>query len=174
MHQNYKCNKKTLILSRKILLIYKSFVTSNPDYADIIYDKHFNESFIRKIKMVQYKAALVITGVIKGTSRDRLQSLTQNFQRIGDGPAVFFIQKIKQGLLQSYLQIYHNAVREGAYLFQQHRIELSQFLQKPKCLRIHFFYIALRNRVNLITKLGSKFKVTLLILLGLKGTRFLI
>ena len=72
MHQNYKCNKKTLILSRKILLIYKSFVTSNPDYADIIYDKHFNESFIRKIKMVQYKAALVITGVIKGTSRDRL------------------------------------------------------------------------------------------------------
>ena len=61
----------SLILPRKILLIYKSFVTSNPDYADIIYDKHFNESFIRKIKMVQYKAALVITGAIKGTSRDR-------------------------------------------------------------------------------------------------------
>ena len=52
----------------------KSFVRSNLDYADIIYDKPFNESFKRKIEMVQYKAALVITGAIKGTdlSRDRL------------------------------------------------------------------------------------------------------
>ena len=63
----------SLILSRKSLLtIYKSFVRSNLDYAVIIYDKPFNESFKRKIEMVQYKAALVITGAIKGTSRDRL------------------------------------------------------------------------------------------------------
>ena len=63
----------SLILSRKSLLtIYKSFVRPNLDYADIIYDKPFNESFKRKIEMVQYKAALVITGAIKGTSRDRL------------------------------------------------------------------------------------------------------
>ena len=54
----------SLILSRKSLLtIYKSFVRPNLDYADIIYDKPFNESFKRK--MVQYKAALVITGAIK-------------------------------------------------------------------------------------------------------------
>ena len=41
----------SLILSRKSLLtIYKSFVRSNLDYADIIYDKSFNESFKRKMK----------------------------------------------------------------------------------------------------------------------------
>ena len=63
----------SFILSRKSLLtINKSFVRTNLDYADIIYDKPFNESFKRKIEMVQYKAALVITGAIKGTSRDRL------------------------------------------------------------------------------------------------------
>ena len=63
----------SLTLSRKSLLtIYKSFVRPILDYADIIYDKPFNESFKRKIDMVQYRAALVITGAIKETSRDRL------------------------------------------------------------------------------------------------------
>ena len=68
-----KFNILTLILSRQSLLtLYKSFVKHNLDYADIIYSKSFNESFKRKIEMVQNKAALVITGAIKGTSRDRL------------------------------------------------------------------------------------------------------
>ena len=57
----------SLILSRKsLLIIYKSFVRPNLDYADVIYDKPFNDSFKRKIKMVRYKAVLVITGAIKG------------------------------------------------------------------------------------------------------------
>ena len=68
-----KFNILTLILSRQSLLtLYKSFVKHNLDYADIIYSKSFNESFKRKIEMVQNKAALVITGAIKVTSRDRL------------------------------------------------------------------------------------------------------
>lgn len=63
----------SLILSRESSLrIYESFVRPNLDYADIIYYKPFNESFKRKIKVVQYKAALVTTGVIKETSCDRL------------------------------------------------------------------------------------------------------
>ena len=42
----------SLFLSRKSLLtIYKSFVRPNLDYADIIYDKPFNESFKRKITL---------------------------------------------------------------------------------------------------------------------------
>ena len=49
-----------------------------------------NESFKRKIEIVQYKAALVITGAI--------------------------FHKIIQGLLPSHLHTYHNAVSEGAYL----------------------------------------------------------
>ena len=44
----------------------------NSDYADIIYDKPFNGSFKTKIEMIQYWAALVITGAIKGTSGDCL------------------------------------------------------------------------------------------------------
>ena len=44
----------SLILPRKSLVItYKFFIRSNLDYADIIYDKPFNESFQRNIEMIQ-------------------------------------------------------------------------------------------------------------------------
>ena len=75
-----KCNKiigllkiLSLIISRKSLLtIYKSFVRTNLDYADTIYDKPLNESFKRKIEMAQFNTALIITGVFKGTSADKI------------------------------------------------------------------------------------------------------
>ena len=53
----------SLILPRGSLLTAHS-IRPNLDYADIIYNKPFHESFKRKIEMVQYKAALVITGVV--------------------------------------------------------------------------------------------------------------
>ena len=63
--------KLSLLLSWKTFVtIYKSFVRPNLDYADMIYDKPFNESFKTKIEMIQYRSALVIFGTIKGTSRD--------------------------------------------------------------------------------------------------------
>ena len=42
--------------------------TLHLDYADIIYDKPFNDSFKEKLEKVQYSAALIITGAIKSTS----------------------------------------------------------------------------------------------------------
>ena len=61
--------KLSLTLSRNSLLtIYRIFVRPILDYADIIYDKPLTESFKDKLEIVQYNAALVITG----TSRDRI------------------------------------------------------------------------------------------------------
>ena len=71
-HVNQKVNKcnrilgpmkrVSLTLSRKQLLtIYKIFVTSHLDYADIIYDKPFNDAFKEKLEKVQYSAALIGT-----------------------------------------------------------------------------------------------------------------
>ena len=49
--------KFSLTLSRNSLLtIYKTFVWPILDYADIINDKHFTESFKDKLEMVQYNA----------------------------------------------------------------------------------------------------------------------
>ena len=42
--------------------------------ADIIYDKPDNESFKHCLNKTQYNAVLAITGVIKGTSRERIYS----------------------------------------------------------------------------------------------------
>ena len=64
--------KLSLFLSRKSLLtIYKSLVRPNLGYADIIYDKPFNDSLKRKIEMVQYNVTLIITGAFKGTLHDK-------------------------------------------------------------------------------------------------------
>ena len=146
----------SLALSRKSLLtIYKSFVRPNLDYVDIIYDKPLNESFKRKTEMVHYRAALVITGAIKGTSRDRLyqelglESLADRkwFSRL------FFFHKITQGLLPSYLQTYHNAVSEGAYLTRSTtQNKIKPIPARTKVFENSFFRIVLMNGVNSTTK----------------------
>ena len=51
--------------------IHKTFVRSHLDNADIIYEKPFNNVFKEKLERVQYSAALIITGAIKGTCRER-------------------------------------------------------------------------------------------------------
>ena len=55
-----------------LLRIYKSFIRTHLDYGDIFYEKPNDESFKRKIENTQYKACFAKTGVIQGTSRERL------------------------------------------------------------------------------------------------------
>ena len=57
-----------------LIMIYKSFLRPHLDYGDIIYDQLNNESLTWKIERIQYKAALAITGPIKGTSQNKFYS----------------------------------------------------------------------------------------------------
>ena len=59
-------------LRNSLLTICKTFARPILNYADRMYDKPLIESFKDKLEMVQYNAALVIIGAIKGTSRDRI------------------------------------------------------------------------------------------------------
>ena len=173
-----KCNKiigimkrLSLTLSRKTLLtICKSFVKPILDYADIIYDKPFHKNFKRKIEMVQYRAALVITGAIKGTSRDRLH---QDFglESLADrrwSRRLFFFHKITQGLLPSYLQTYHNAVSGGAYLTRSTtQNKIKPIPAKTKVFENSFFPYCIKEWSKLNDKIRNiesinKFKVTIL------------
>ena len=52
-----------------LLRIYQSCVRFHLDYGDIVYDKSNKESSTSKLERVQYKACLVTTGAIQGTSR---------------------------------------------------------------------------------------------------------
>ena len=61
------------ILPRSSLLtIYKTFIRSRLDYADIIYDQAYNSAFHDKLESIQYNACLAITGAIRGTSTEKI------------------------------------------------------------------------------------------------------
>ena len=67
--------------------------------------------------MIQYRAALAITGAIKSTSRDRLH-LEIGLESLADrrwSRKIFFFHKIVNGLLPSYLQSYLNHYNYGEY-----------------------------------------------------------
>ena len=57
---------------KSLITLYKSFIRSHLDFADVIYDQPNNKSFCDKIESIQYNAALAITGAIRGTSKDKL------------------------------------------------------------------------------------------------------
>ena len=61
------------ILPRSSLLtIYKTFIRSQLDFADVIYDQACNSSFHEKLESIQYNACLAITGAIRGISSEKL------------------------------------------------------------------------------------------------------
>ena len=61
------------VLPRSSLLtIYKTFIRSQLDFVDVIYDQAYNSSFHEKLESLQYKACLAITGEIRGTSSEKL------------------------------------------------------------------------------------------------------
>ena len=61
------------ILPRSSLLaIYKTFIRSRLDYADIIYNQVYNSAFHDKLESIQHNACLAITGAIRGTSTEKI------------------------------------------------------------------------------------------------------
>ena len=61
------------ILPRSSLLtIYKTFIRSQLDFADVIYDQACNSSFHEKLESIQYNAFLAITGAIRRTSSKKI------------------------------------------------------------------------------------------------------
>ena len=100
-----------------LLIVYKSYVRSLLDYADIIYDQPFNELFTETVEAVQYNSALAITGAIRGTSKQKiyqelgLESLAD--RRWLHRLCLFY--KIKNGLSPAYLDKYMPTILDGPY-----------------------------------------------------------
>ena len=124
------------------MTIYKTSVRPILDCAYIIFDKPLTESFKDKLEMVQYNAALVITGEIKGTSCDRtyrelgLESLAERRWSC----KIFFFHKIINGLLPVYLQSYISYCGEGFYRTRStYQKNLRQFCTRTKILEPSFF-----------------------------------
>ena len=55
-----------------LLIIYKTFIGSRLDYADIIYDQAYNSAFHDKLESIQYNACLALTSAIKCTTTEKI------------------------------------------------------------------------------------------------------
>ena len=93
------------LLRDALLRIYKSFIRPHLEYGDIIYNKPNNQLFKNKIENIQYKACIVITGTIQGTSREHLYH-DLGLESLGGGRWCrkhTFFYKIVNGLALKYL-----------------------------------------------------------------------
>ena len=55
-----------------VATIYKSSIRPQLDFWAIIFDQPENESFCKKIESLKYNATLLITGVMRGSSREKI------------------------------------------------------------------------------------------------------
>ena len=76
----FKKVHKTISLLRKLqnnlpraplVTIYKFFIKPHLDCGNILYDQTLNNSFPEKLELIQYNAALAITGAIRGSSKEK-------------------------------------------------------------------------------------------------------
>ena len=146
------------LLRNSLLTIYKTFARHVLGYSDIIYDKLLIESFKDKSGMVQYNAALVITGAFKGTSRGSiyrelgLESLDERrWSR-----KIFFFHKIINGILPVYLQSYISYCGEGVYRTRSaNQKSLKQLSKRTKIFESSFFPIVLKSGIILMRSFGK-------------------
>ena len=93
--------------------------------------------------MIQYRGALVITGVIKSTSRDRIYQEI-GLESLGDrrwSRKIFFFHKIVNNvLLPSYLQSYLNHYNDGEYQARSSRQnKMKSLSRKTKTFNLSFY-----------------------------------
>ena len=141
-----------------LLTIYnKSFIRSNLDYGDFLYDKLNNENFQQKLEKVQYRACLAITNAIQGTSKERLYDelgLYSLAKRRWRSKLIFFY-KIINGMLPDYLYSYLEFPSQDNYPLRS----ASKTIIRPiptgqRRSKILFYHFALMNGIILRLRLG--------------------
>ena len=106
--------------------------------------------------VVQYNAALVITGAIKGTLRDRIyrELSIKSLAEQRWSPKIFLSHKIINGLLPVYLHSCISYCGEGVYQKRSaNQKKLRQFFTKTKILETFFFSYCIKEWNNLSEEL---------------------
>ena len=145
------------ILSRSSLLtIYKTFIRSQLDFADVIYDQDCNLPFHEKLESIQYNTCLAKTGAIRGTSSEKLyQELgLESLKLRHQVRKLCHFYKISNEKSPSYLSDLIpnlNRVCETDIT-----IIFLQFIQDTTISRIHSFLLLNLNGTILIAKLETQ------------------
>ena len=138
-----------------LLAIYKTFIRSQLDFADVIYDQACNSSFHEKLESIQYNACLAIAGAIRGTSSEKLyqelglESLKSRrwFRKL------YHFYKILNEKSPSYLFnliLYLNRVRET-----RHSNNIPAIHTRHNCLKNSFFPSTISEWNNLDCKIRN-------------------
>ena len=101
--------------------------------------------------MVQYNAALVITGTFKGTSRDRIyrELGLESLAKRRWSRRIFFFHNIINGLLPVHLQSYISYCGEGVYRTRSaNQKNLRQFSTRTKIFESSFFSYCIKEWNN--------------------------
>ena len=70
MYMMRKC--QSIIPKSSLLTFYQTFMRSQLDYANIIYDQECNFSFLKKLESLQYSACVAVISAIKDTSQEKI------------------------------------------------------------------------------------------------------
>ena len=134
---------KRLLLSisrDSLLTIYKSFVRSHLDYADIMYEKPGNVNFESKLERVQYNACLAITGAIWGTNRGSLFAEVGLESLLASRWYRKFFYKILHSLSPAYLTVYINFASERSHSTRSSsQWHLKETIWRTKVFQSSFF-----------------------------------
>ena len=108
------------------------------DHGDTIYDQPINKSLNQKIEIIQYNAALAITGAIKGTSQSKSYNKL-DFELnldVGLGNYVPFIKSKQLEYLNTCLILFLKPI---IYTTLVHQIMLQHFTSGLVYISIFFF-----------------------------------
>ena len=126
-------------LRHSLITIYKSFMRPHLDYGDKTYCQPNNESFTLKIERIQYKAALAITGAIKGTSESKLYS-ELGFESLKSRywfRKLFTFFKLKTSGLPEYL---FDLIPQNNHLYNTRFLEdVTTFYSRTDAFKYSFF-----------------------------------
>ena len=65
-------NFKLVLLRSSLLSICNTFINSNLDYVNVVYEISYKSSFNEKRESIQYEAALTIIGAIQRSFSEKL------------------------------------------------------------------------------------------------------
>ena len=134
---------------KSLLTIYKSFIRSHIDYADVIYDQPNNTTFTDKIESIQYNASLAITGAIRGTSKEKL------YQELG-------LEYLSSRRWLRRLSLFYNVLKNKSphYMYQiipmlnqnlntRNRLQIPQIFCRTDSFKNSFFPYCIDEWCNL-------------------------
>ena len=131
------------------------------DYENIIYDQPHNGSFCEKLESAQYKSPLAITGVIQGTSREKmfrkldLESLKCGrwFRRL------CYMFKIMKNKAPNYLI---SLIPKRKQTFNARNKHLPTYNWRTDCFKYSFFPCILNDWFNLDVSIRNSESISIL------------